>query len=174
MRRSPPLSEKLVLRTKRRIDDVRANARANRCVRARVIVSRDKNVKAKLQTTKLRALFRRILNHFHITGTTVELHFNRSPEMKKLNWKFRSKNKATDVLSFPDLSATMLGSIVIDIDTARKQAAVYRHSTAQEIQELFIHGVLHLLGFDHEKPGETRQMKKVELLFCQKLHTQRN
>jgi probable rRNA maturation factor len=63
--------------------------------------------------------------------------------MRALNRKFRRKNKTTDVLTFPD-------EIVISLDQARRQARDERHSLATEVRYLILHGILHVLGYDHE------------------------
>ena len=73
-------------------------------------------------------------------------------ELRRLNRDFRKKDYATDVLSFPSAAALgPLGDIAISFDHARRQAAEYGHGVAEEIQILMLHGVLHLLGMDHEK-----------------------
>lgn len=92
----------------------------------------------------------------------IELHLVRSNQMKLLNFRFRNKNYATDVLSFEHSMGGLLGSIVIDVQTAAKQAKEYKHSTLQEIQELFVHGLCHLLGYDHELPRDAEKMASVE------------
>jgi len=97
----------------------------------------------------------------------VEVHLTDSSVIKKLNWQFRRKNKATDVLSFPSSQEDLLGSIVIDIKTAEKQAQEYRHSLKREVLELYIHGLLHLLGFDHERSKDAQLMKQKEEFILQ-------
>ncbi len=99
----------------------------------------------------------------------VELILLRSDEMKTLNRKFRSKNKTTDVLSFPIRKNQILGSIAIDLDTAKLQAQKYGHPLKRELQELFIHGMLHLLGFDHEREQDAKVMTRAEKYFISKL-----
>jgi probable rRNA maturation factor len=75
-------------------------------------------------------------------------------ELRRLNLKFRGKDEATDVLSFPcgtGLPACLsLGSIAISLQRARAQARAFGHSTEDEIRILMLHGVLHLTGLDHE------------------------
>jgi rRNA maturation RNase YbeY len=110
-------------------------------------------------------LFGKILSAERRLPQNLELQFVRSKTMRKLNFQFRGKNKPTDVLSFPSISPTLLGSIVIDCDTATKQAKEFGHSLKQEVFELFIHGILHLLGFDHEKKRDAERMKKEEMRF---------
>jgi probable rRNA maturation factor len=73
-------------------------------------------------------------------------------ELQRLNCDFRRKNYATDVLSFPSgKSLGFLGDIAISFDRAVRQAAEYGHAVGQEIEILMLHGVLHLLGMNHEK-----------------------
>ncbi|MBS4241406.1 rRNA maturation RNase YbeY [Campylobacter vulpis] len=102
----------------------------------------------------------------------VELIFVEDEEMRELNLKYRNKNKSTDVLSFPlqAVNKTLpLGSIVINKALAQKKAKEFQHSLEDEISLLFIHAMLHLLGFDHEKDkGEMRE-KEEELIRFFKL-----
>jgi probable rRNA maturation factor len=75
-------------------------------------------------------------------------------ELRRLNREFRGKDEATDVLSFPVAralpSASGLGDLAISLARARKQAREFGHTTEQEVAVLMLHGVLHLLGMDHE------------------------
>jgi len=77
--------------------------------------------------------------------------------VKDLNKRFRGKNKATDVLSFPaeampgfKTTEAVAGDLAISVDTARKQGTSYGHSLGTELKVLILHGLLHLAGFDHE------------------------
>ncbi len=70
--------------------------------------------------------------------------------IKELNNQYRNKDKPTDVLSFPMEDKLMLGDIAISIDTAKKQAEEREIALEREVAFLFIHGLLHLLGYDHE------------------------
>jgi probable rRNA maturation factor len=72
-------------------------------------------------------------------------------ELRRLNRDFRKKDSATDVLAFPAADAnSFLGEIAISYPRARRQAADYRLPVQNEIGILMLHGVLHLLGMDHE------------------------
>jgi probable rRNA maturation factor len=75
-------------------------------------------------------------------------------EIRSLNRNFRGKDQPTDVLSFPSgvglSGAAPLGSIAISLPQARAQARAYRHSAETEVRILMLHGLLHLLGYDHE------------------------
>jgi probable rRNA maturation factor len=75
-------------------------------------------------------------------------------EMQRLNRDFRKQDHATDVLSFPSRQTLgFLGDIAISFEHAQRQAAEYDHGIGQEIEILMLHGVLHLLGMDHENDG---------------------
>lgn len=72
----------------------------------------------------------------------------------QLNKEYRQKDRPTDVLSFPMDDEVMLGDIVISLDTAKNQAQEREIGLDREIAFLFIHGLLHLLGYDHETSVE--------------------
>jgi probable rRNA maturation factor len=95
-------------------------------------------------------------------GFALEIRWVKSSEIKRLNQQFRKKNRATDVLSFHSDQPGILGSIVIDIDTAKIQAVQFDHSLQRELCELYIHGVFHLLGYDHIHRDDARVMKRYE------------
>ncbi|HVM97152.1 MAG TPA: rRNA maturation RNase YbeY [Candidatus Acidoferrales bacterium] len=91
-------------------------------------------------------------------------------EMHVLNHDYRGKDTPTDVLAFAMREGrrvagddAQIGDIVISLDTAKRQASERGHEVATEVRTLLIHGVLHLLGYDHEKsPAEARRMKAKE------------
>ncbi|HKN01457.1 MAG TPA: rRNA maturation RNase YbeY [Candidatus Binataceae bacterium] len=95
--------------------------------------------------------------------------------IRALNREFRAKDSPTDVLSFSQLdevgqpapdpnrlnnaATTILGDVVISIDTALRQAREYEVAPAARLRTLMIHGLLHLIGYDHERsPSEARRM----------------
>ena len=97
--------------------------------------------------------------------------------IRELNRDYRAKDAPTDVLSFPleeeredeaepavigGPSARMLGDIVISVEKAVEQATEYGHSVERELAFLAIHGVLHLLGHDHEKGETAKQAMRAE------------
>ena len=73
--------------------------------------------------------------------------------MRGLNRAWRGKDRPTDVLSFPSGEAGFLGDVVIDVPYAARQARRLGHPLAREVQVLLAHGLLHLLGHDHETDG---------------------
>jgi probable rRNA maturation factor len=80
--------------------------------------------------------------------------------MKALNRQFRGKDKVTDVLSFPAGTRGFLGDIVIAAGVAKQQAKAAGHSLKTEIRILTLHGLLHLLGYDHD--ADDGKMARVE------------
>jgi probable rRNA maturation factor len=86
------------------------------------------------------------------------------PEMRQLNLKYAGEDHATDVLSFesgaedPADNRLILGDIVICLPIARTQAELAGHALEDELALLAVHGVLHLLGFDHAQVDDRRQM----------------
>jgi probable rRNA maturation factor len=89
-------------------------------------------------------------------------------ELRRLNREFRHQDYATDVLSFPAGSSDLfLGEIAISFAKAKQQALEYGHSVDQEVEILMLHGVLHLLGMDHETDGG--QMAQAERKWREKL-----
>ncbi len=115
-------------------------------------------------------LFEKIVAELKITQD-IELLIVDNETIAKLNKQFRNKEEATDVLSFPLQSSTPyipLGSIVISIDKAKEGAKKYHHLVSDELTLLFIHGLLHLIGYDHET--DNGQMRKKEEELIEKFH----
>lgn len=115
------------------------------------------------------------------SNTYFSVNFVDEQQIQKLNNEFRQIDKVTDVLSFPNLNKTsneklkkfmkfadfdtgllFLGDIVICKSVAKKQAREYGHSLKREVCFLTLHGLLHLLGFDHMKEDEERIMNKLQ------------
>ncbi|MFA5820539.1 MAG: rRNA maturation RNase YbeY [Candidatus Gracilibacteria bacterium] len=82
-------------------------------------------------------------------------------KIRELNKKYRKKDKPTDVLSFGYKKGVWSGDIIISLDTAKKQAKEKGHSLEKELEILFVHGMLHVAGFDHETDAEEAKMEKV-------------
>jgi probable rRNA maturation factor len=88
----------------------------------------------------------------------VELLLTTNAEIQKLNKKYRQKDEATDVLSFPMEDEESLGQIVISVDKATAQAKELNQTLEEELKFLFAHGLLHLLGHDHKTPEDEEKM----------------
>ncbi|HEX3032281.1 MAG TPA: rRNA maturation RNase YbeY [Bacillota bacterium] len=98
------------------------------------------------------------------------------PYIHKMNLEYRGIDRPTDVLSFAMLEEDenepeilgepdpepMLGDIIISLETALRQAAEYNHPVEREVAFLTVHGMLHLLGYDHMEEAETKEMRARE------------
>jgi probable rRNA maturation factor len=96
-------------------------------------------------------------------------------EMQRLNARYRRKDYPTDVLSFPAGAGPpgetpLLGDVIISVQKAAQQAKERRHTLEHEMITLLIHGVVHLLGYDHERSAkDARAMKRVERRIYRRL-----
>jgi probable rRNA maturation factor len=98
----------------------------------------------------------------YLDGRSLNLMLTDNGYIRELNRKFRGKDALTDVISFPSQQefAPFLGDIIIDIDVAAEQKG--KRSLLDELQMLFLHGLLHLLGYDHIVLEAGRIMKMKE------------
>lgn len=150
----------------------------------RVIISnQQKQVKV---PTGLRMLIRRCchavleLEKFPYSAE-ISVSFVDNEQIREMNSQYRTKDSATDVLSFPmgengqydenhETGAKILGDIVISMPKALEQANTYGHSLEREVGYLTAHSMLHLLGYDHEKGGLDRvRMREKEEKVMQQL-----
>ena len=112
---------------------------------------------------------RRLLAALHLSHAELSLLLVSDREMHRLNRSWRGKDRPTDVLAFAQAEGPggapegLLGDVVISVDTARRQAVELGHSLAREAARLLVHGLLHLLGYDHERSAaEARRMERKE------------
>lgn len=129
---------------------------------------------AKVNKKILIMIVRKVEKILSLTGKySFSFAIVKDSEIKKLNKAYRGKNVATDVLAFNFAEskklgkikageAIDLGEIIVSHETAQKQAKERGHSVQKEIQILFTHGLLHLLGFDHYGKKERESMFKLE------------
>jgi len=118
-----------------------------------------------------------VLSAARADGAELSLVLVSDRRMRALNRRYRKKDRPTDVLSFPlhekwgqatflrksSLSPFLLGDVVISVPTARRQAAELGHGLREELRCLLVHGVLHLLGYDHERgPRDAALMARKE------------
>ncbi len=91
----------------------------------------------------------------------IELLVVDEDSMRAINYEHRGIDSSTDVLSFPLIDVPLLGSIVISAAHLEQKSQELKHSVDDEFALLFIHGLLHLLGYDHEVDnGEMRELEK--------------
>jgi probable rRNA maturation factor len=94
--------------------------------------------------------FARKLQEDVAKGRAFDVLITGDAELRRLNREYLGKDYATDVLSFPAAAPDRLGDLAVSAARARAQARQFGHSTEDEIRVLMLHGVLHLLGMDHE------------------------
>lgn len=125
---------------------------------------------------RLKSAARALLREVNEGDSALSLSLVGDSRIQVLNREHRGKDKPTDVLSFPlyepgDRSTSsgeghtperLLGDVVISVETARRQAAEYDAPLQNEIYRLLIHGLLHVMGHDHEEPDERAAMEAEE------------
>ncbi len=131
----------------------------------------------KLPLPRLRSVLLTILKELAIPDSDLDVTFVDDPTIRRYNRKFRGKDRATDVLSFPlwepseaKRNGIFLGDILISTPTAKRQARERGEEWLGEVVFLLIHGTLHLLGYDHEKTlKEAKIMRGLEKKLMKKL-----
>ncbi len=100
------------------------------------------------------------------SGCSVEVVLTDSNSIQVLNKEYRGIDKPTDVLSFPleRVEGSPVGSIVINIDKVLEKSAQLNHSKDDEFTLLFLHGLLHLLGYDHESDNGEMRKREEEII----------
>src|SRR3989344_118601 len=120
------------------------------------------STKFKFNRKSFSQVAKKVLSGENRERETISLAFVSQAQMRKLNKQFRHKDKPTDVLSFNLNDSRHLGEIVICPEFVRDFAKEQKVSFDDEMVKVFVHGVLHLLGYDHElsKKEEARMFKK--------------
>lgn len=110
-----------------------------------------------------------MLAHLAMPKAELSVLLTGDDEIHELNRDYRQKDRPTDVLAFamaegqatPEHGAEILGDVVISLQTAARQAAARRREPLVEVTHLLAHGLLHLVGYDHQNDAEEREMKRV-------------
>lgn len=118
-----------------------------------------------MKSADVRAVAERMLASLGLADAELSLLLCDDATIHTLNRDYRRKDKPTDVLAFAlregphaEHAGDALGDVVISMDTARRQAAEHDSAISTEVNFLLAHGVLHLLGYDHQNRGEERRM----------------
>lgn len=111
-----------------------------------------------------------------IRSAEINILFASDSFIRKLNFKFRNKNRLTDVLSFgaflkvpKEKPAGFIGDIAISAQRAKKIGAIYGNSYKKELTLYIIHGILHLIGYDDEEPCNKKIMLKHQEIIFKKI-----
>lgn len=122
-----------------------------------------------LSESRCRGIIARVLREEGFDGYDLTLVLADSRCLRRLNRRFRGIDRPTDVISFAllegapaPLPSRQLGDVYISLPRARRQARQYRVTPGEELARLIIHGVLHLLGYDHIRPTQARAMRRRE------------
>jgi probable rRNA maturation factor len=123
----------------------------------------------------------RMLRCLDLDHAELSVALTNDREIHELNRVFRNRDQPTDVLAFamregekPEARPVgddhplfeILGDVVISVETARRQASMRGHDLAREVRELLAHGILHLVGFDHQTKAEARAMGAESRRLC--------
>lgn len=113
--------------------------------------------------------FAETLQHEVAAGRPFTCLIARDADLRSLNQRFLGKDYPTDVLSFPSGARDgFLGELAISLDRARVQATEHNHDLEDELRILILHGVLHLMGLDHER--DRGRMRRIEARWRKALH----
>ncbi|MGH9813893.1 MAG: rRNA maturation RNase YbeY [Candidatus Acidiferrales bacterium] len=120
-----------------------------------------------IDTSELEGFHRRLCRVTRVKPESFGVALVSDRRIAALNRSYRGRPRPTDVLSFATGGNGYLGDVVISAPTARRQARRYRHSLAEEIKLLMLHGLLHLMGYDHET--DSGRMNRRELALRRRL-----
>ena len=127
-----------------------------------------------IRTRVVTRLAQAILIKSRHPDSSLSLSLVGTTRMRQLNRTYRNRDYATDVLAFPaepfnNNPTSFLGDVVICLPTAHAQAGTFGNTPDQELLRLLIHGILHLLGYDHERsPREAKRMQRKEQAIFRK------
>ncbi len=137
--------------------------------------------RVKINRRWLRGITSRVLKEMDSAGKEISVSLVADETIRALNQRYLGKDKPTNVLSFSmkegdcgDINPDLLGDVIISVDTAERDAAKALWTTKQEIVYLLIHGILHLLGYNHENTSrkEALRMQQKERELFRKIISQ--
>ena len=133
-----------------------------------VLVSLDEQVRAAIDSERLERLASAVMEREGLPPGEVSVLITDDEMVRRLNREYGGEDTPTDVLAFsltegeefasPD-DVLRLGEVIISYPTARRQADDAQRPVRDEIEHLLVHGVLHLLGYDHAEPAEEERMR---------------
>jgi len=131
-----------------------------------------------LKRAEIARRLRRMMTALKLDDAELSVLLTGDDQIQELNRVYRKKNRPTDVLAFamsegegptsapPRGAPRLLGDVIVSVPTARVQAKQAGHAALDEVTELLGHGLLHLLGWDHETPAKDRAMRARVTRLC--------
>ncbi|MCA9471050.1 MAG: rRNA maturation RNase YbeY [Nitrospirales bacterium] len=132
------------------------------------VILRNRLRQTPIKTRTLRRVAQLILEQAGAGEAELGLELVGNRRMQTLNQRYRQLDRPTDVLAFPlwegpGPRTPLLGDVIISVPMAESQAKIYGHSVDQELAQLLTHGILHLVGYDHERgKREAQRMRRKE------------
>ena len=119
---------------------------------------------------KLKLTCQQFMQEFDVGDSELVVRLVSPVEIQVLNKEYRSKNQVTNVLSFSsdiplEIGETILGDVVICVDVVREEAVLVGKVFSDHLSHMAIHGILHLLGYDHDDLPSADKMEEIEIEF---------
>jgi len=129
---------------------------------------------ATVDEEKLKLTCQQFLQEFDVGDSELVVRLVSPVEIQVLNKEYRSKNQVTNVLSFSsdiplEIGASILGDVVICVDVVREEAILGSKAFSDHLSHMAIHGILHLLGYDHADLPSANKMEGIEIEFLKKI-----
>jgi len=123
---------------------------------------------------KLKLTCQQFMQEFDVGDSELVVRLVSPVEIQVLNKEYRSKNQVTNVLSFSsdislEIGETILGDVVICVDVVREEAVLAGKAFSDHLSHMAIHGILHLLGYDHDDLPSANKMEGIEIEFLNKI-----
>ena len=129
---------------------------------------------ATVDEEKLKLTCQQFMQEFDVGDSELVVRLVSPVEIQVLNKEYRSKNQVTNVLSFSsdiplEIGESILGDVVICVDVVREEAELEGKTFSDHLSHMAIHGILHLLGYDHDDLPSANKMEGIEIEFLNKI-----
>ena len=129
---------------------------------------------ATVDDEKLKLTCQQFMQEFDVGDSELVVRLVSPVEIQVLNKEYRSKNQVTNVLSFSsdiplEIGESILGDVVICMDVVREEAVIGGKVFSDHLSHMVIHGILHLLGYDHDDLPSANKMEGIEIEFLKKI-----
>ena len=129
---------------------------------------------ATVDEEKLKLTCQQFMQEFDVGDSELVVRLVSPIEIQTLNKEYRGKNQVTNVLSFSsdiplEIGESILGDVVICVDVVREEAVLEDKAFSDHLSHMAIHGILHLLGYDHENLTSSNRMEGIEIEFLKKI-----